>query len=57
VSQVAHAAASMLSLTNFLLGFVRRQSMRVDRCGIASLAKHKNKYDCEKKADASGTFP
>ncbi len=56
VSQVMHAPTGVLSLANFLLGFVRGQSMRADGGGDASLAKHNNKDDCEKKADASGTL-
>jgi hypothetical protein len=52
-----HAPARVLSLTDFLLGFVRGQRMRAHCGGDASLANHYKKDTCEKKADASGTIP
>jgi hypothetical protein len=54
---VVHAPARVLSLTDFLLGFVRGQRMRAHCSGDASLANRYKKDTCEKKADASGTIP
>jgi hypothetical protein len=47
----------VLCLTYFLLGLVRGQRMRAHCGGDTSLANRYKKDTCEKKTDASGTFP